>query len=89
MQWKDVTGYSQGDKDRAPTSWSAYAGHFKISVTCSHVYYPGTWVAHAEPFFREFKLGVDSADAAKAKAVALVKEQLEAALLALSSHQDK
>ena len=85
MKWKDVTGYSQSDKERVPTSWSTSAGSIKISVTCSHIYYKGVWIAHAEPFFRERTLGVDSAGAAKAKAVALVKEQLEIALSALAN----
>lgn len=80
--WKDVTSYSQNG-DRTPKSWQLNLGDFRVTITCGHLYYPGEWVAHCDPFFREKKLDVEAVDQAKAKAISMVRERLERAVAAL------
>ena len=54
-EWKDVTCYSRGDKDREPTTWKAdYGDRFSVSITCAHIYHPGQWVMHCHA------LGIDT-----------------------------
>jgi hypothetical protein len=48
-QWKDVTQFSQGDKERKPSVFKAKLGRFTVVVLNSHRDYPGVWVMHLEP----------------------------------------
>lgn len=50
MNWKDTTSYSR-DKARIPTTWSVNVAGIRITVTSSHLYYPGQWVVHCSPWF--------------------------------------
>ncbi len=34
--WKDITTYSQGDKERIPRSWQMDIGMFRLIVTRKH-----------------------------------------------------
>lgn len=49
MTWKDTTSFSQGDKLRTPTTWSAEAGVFRVIVTRGHINYRGKWIMHIYP----------------------------------------
>ena len=86
MQWKDTTGYSR-DKPRIATSWSVYlADELKITVTCGHIYHPGEWVVHCEPWFNTRPLGKDVVHASQAqeKALELVREKVAKIAAALA-----
>ena len=82
-EWKDSTSYSRGG-DRTPMTWTLSANDFRITVTCGHIYYRGIWIAHCDPFFREYELGVKTKEAAQYKAIQMVRERLEKSLAALS-----
>lgn len=88
LTWKDTTSYSR-DRERIPTTWTAQIPHFRITVTCGHIYYQGKWIMHCEPFFRERELDVASKEEAQAKAIAMVKPLLEAALSALTAPEPR
>jgi len=45
-EWKDITTFSQSDKERKPTSFEAREGSLRITITCGHVTYKPEWVMH-------------------------------------------
>jgi hypothetical protein len=55
MEWKDITIYSQGDKERVPSVLEAKIDGFNIRVH-RHIYYPGTWLLSCH------QLGIDNKD---------------------------
>ena len=61
-KWADTTSYSQGDKQRVPTTWSVKLGHYTLTVLCSHIYYPKQWICHFSPFLdtHDLKLKADT-----------------------------
>ena len=77
MEWKDTTSYSRG-KERIPICWSAKIGRLRVSVLSSHIYYPGQWVMHCKPFYDTHKLDVETKEQAQAKALQLVKKEIDA-----------
>lgn len=81
IEWKDVTGYSQGDKERRPTAWRAViASGFSISVVSSHIYHKGKWVVHCAPWFDTTPIPGSieewNKDAAQQEALRMVREKL-------------
>lgn len=86
-QWKDCTGYSQGDRDRIPTSWQIIVGPLRVTVTCGHIYYKGKWIMHCDPFFREKPLGddINGARDAQNRALAMVRSKLQEAQTAIAA----
>ena len=46
--WKDATSYSQGDKERKPTSFEVASGELRIYITCRHISYRGEWIMHCK-----------------------------------------
>lgn len=54
MEWKDVTTYSRGDKERKPTTWEIKGGSLKIDVTCGYIHRKGEWIMHC------FAVGIDT-----------------------------
>ena len=75
MKWRDTTGYSKGGP-KEPTTWTTNIGRLRLTVTSSHVYYPGQWVFYCEPFYNTHKLGYGSMEEAQAKALQLVREEV-------------
>lgn len=77
--WKDVTSYSQGDKERIPTAFECRSGDLRIYITCGHINYRGEWVMHCQA------LGIDTLhlktvktfDEAKARSVKIVSMKLD------------
>lgn len=68
--WKDITSYSQGEKERVPTTYEAVAGTLRIVITNGHIYHKGEWVAHIRPFGIDTKpLKAKTLDDAKAEAI--------------------
>lgn len=76
MEWKDTSSYSRGGEN-VPHCWTAKAGRLRITVTNGHIYYPGKWVMHCAPFFDTHKLDVDTKEEAQAKAVELVRAEID------------
>lgn len=52
--WKDITSYSQGCKERIPTTYEDKAGLIRIVVTCGHRDYRPEWVMHC------YQLNIDT-----------------------------
>ena len=72
MEWKDVTTYSRGQKERTPTAWQISSGTPRVYITNDHLHYKGLWIMHC------FKVGIDTKQIAAdnledAKAMALKK----------------
>ncbi len=87
-QWKDTTGYSRGDTERVPTTWSLDTGDIRITVTCGHLYYKGSWVMHCDPWFNTYPLKIaDTATAIEAqrKALSLVRQRITTLVEALNN----
>jgi hypothetical protein len=58
--WKNVTSYSQGEKDRRPRSLELKFPHgFRLVIVWNHLYYPGEWVCHFTPLFECCRLDLD------------------------------
>ena len=85
--WKDVTSYSQGDKDRKPTAFEAVSGELRIYITCGHIHYNGDWIMHCKA------LGIDtlhmktckSQDDAEKRAIHNVRLKLKRLIESLSA----
>ncbi len=80
-QWKDTTGYSRGDTERVPTTWSLDARDIMITVTCGHIYCKGSWVMHCRPWFDTYPLKIAdtaTAEEAQREALSLVKRRIAA-----------
>lgn len=77
-KWKDITSYSQGDKERVPRVWKIHFGDFELTVH-RHIYYdPKMWLA-SSPLFERREMGEDLEEAKK-KAIELLKSKLTTAI---------
>jgi hypothetical protein len=81
--WKDITSYSRGDKERIPTIFSLNAGNFRIVIMNSHIYYKGLWVLDAAPFFNLVQLKAKTKEEAQEEAVHIVRKELKRSLRSL------
>lgn len=89
--WKDITSYSRGDKDRTPTTWALQlGGGLRITVTKGHIYYQGIWVMHCEAVnIHALELGIADAmplEQAQQAAIDRVWVRLSTWVEALSGH---
>lgn len=65
MEWKDISSFSQGQKDRTPTTFEAKFGKLRLVVT-RHIHHePTDWLIRCDPFFAEVIHGDKSAGIAK------------------------
>lgn len=49
IEWKDVTSYSQGQREKIePTAWECRIEGIRIWVSCGHIYYPGQWIMNCD-----------------------------------------
>lgn len=56
MKWTDATSYSQG-KERIQHAWRTEPTKgFSITVLDDHLYHPGEWVMHCDPWFHTHPL---------------------------------
>lgn len=77
FQWKDISSYSQGDASREPQSLEMLVGpHCRLIVT-RHLHYPGKWITRSS-FEIQHVLDAVTLDEAKAEAIKLLKEQVNA-----------
>lgn len=72
LTWKDITSFSQEDKERKPTCWEANVGGLRITITNGHLHCPGEWVMHCRPWFNTYPLKVDTREEAMERALLLV-----------------
>lgn len=87
-EWKDITSYSRGDREREPTSYRLALGRLHVTVTSGHIYYKGRWVMHCAPFYDTYPLeGVDTLEDAKTRALALVSVEIDKIVAALKAAQ--
>ncbi len=76
--WNDSTRYSQGDKQRTPTSFSARSGSIDITVPCDHLDHKGQWIMHCKTLgIKEYPLDATNREDTQQKATVLVKAKLE------------
>lgn len=76
--WKDVTGYSRGDKKREPTTFEAQEQALRVVVTCGHIYHAPEWVMHCHALSLDtypLKKG-SSKEQAQSEALEIVKKRL-------------
>lgn len=88
MKWKDISSFSQGDKQRIPYAWECQPhADLRITITRGHIDYPGKWVMHCYPWFTCRELKADPADLASAQAIAmeLVRDRVAAISAALAA----
>ena len=78
MKWKDITTYSQGDKERIPCWWKANLETIDLRVGNKHIYVEeDKWIMHCEKFgFDIHILESDNEEDAKKEAVELVKAKI-------------
>lgn len=87
MEWKDTTSYRR-DAERVPTAWTTHIGRLRITITCAHIYYPGRWVFHCQPFFDTYELkGAETKEQAQEMALTLVKKEIDAIIADIESAQ--
>jgi hypothetical protein len=82
MNWKNITSYSQGQKDHPVETTEIRPSGFRIVVTRLRGI-TGKWFLSCE-FFDRRQLTSEALEDAQAEAVALVKERLTAILADLS-----
>jgi hypothetical protein len=86
MEWRDTTGYAQGERDRSngPRIWSVKVAGLRISVVKGHIYYRSSWVMHCAPWFDTHEIGPDTltAEQAQGEALRLVGDKLESLYIA-------
>ena len=83
--WKNISSYSQGEKDRTPTTFEFRAGRLRIVVT-RHIHFPkDVWVASAEPFFKLIELKNKDSEAARVEALMLLRSHLDESRAALNA----
>lgn len=79
MRWRDASSYSRGERGViAPTAWELDCGPVKITVH-HYIGCGANWFVSSEVVgLRTHDLKTDDVEAAKASAVALVKQRLKA-----------
>lgn len=75
MNWKDITTYSQNDKERIPRIWHINVGPFRVSVHRHRHYEPDQWLLSTVPALFDCEL-LSSGDLEEAKCQALAKLQV-------------
>ncbi len=83
LLWTDSTTYSRDCTGQVATSFSAKCGQVRLTVTCGHVYYPGQWIGHALPLFKERVLSAKTREEAQEELVILVRHWLTEAMTAI------
>jgi hypothetical protein len=83
--WKNVTSYSQGDKERKPRTWEARFGGLRIVVTRHMDYEKDQWVLRCHDLHLERLLASKDVKEAACQARAMVQAHLEQLLRDLSA----
>jgi hypothetical protein len=83
IQWDDTSSYSRGE-ERIPHCWTAKVAVFRVSVLDNHIYYPGTWIMHCDPFFSTRELKAETREQAMSEALRLLYCEIDQAHKLLS-----
>lgn len=85
MNWKDVSSFARGEKDRTPISWELRFGDFRMSLS-HHIDSPGEWVLKCPPMFTHLTVGKigDDVGSLKLSSVNLIRLALESSLRELN-----
>src|ERR1700729_3183895 len=76
LVWRDTTSYSR-DRERIATTWTiTLQPGFSVTVTKGHIYYPGQWVMHCEPWFNTRPIEAESEERANAIAIDLIAQKI-------------
>lgn len=79
-KWKDISSFSQGDKERTPNSFELRPnGHVRLAVH-RHRSAPTTWHLTCAPWFDTHPLRAEDANTAKRYAVEMVRDRASALL---------
>ena len=76
IEWKDISSFSQGEKDKTPKTFETYVVSFRIVVTRHIGFKPDEWILRCEPMFKYYIIGIGSAEEAQGAAIVAVREQL-------------
>ena len=83
--WKDISSYSQREKDRTPKTWQFISNGVLLVVT-RHIHLsPDVWAARCEPSVSLVELKSKDIDDAKKEAVSLVVNSLTKAIAGFSA----
>lgn len=84
IKWKDVSSYSQTDKEREPKAYEVRVGFFRL-VVHRHIHYPKTtWLASCD-LFSNMSLSNTNINSAKEEALQMLKIRLTQSLSAIES----
>ena len=87
--WVDSTTYSRDDKVRRQTGWGLKMPSYRITITRGHRDYPNQFVMHCYAAGIDTLLlngiGVEDVDAAKEKALAIVRMRFNKYLMELNT----
>jgi len=87
--WRDVSSFSQGEKDRTPRTWHAQFGRFKMTLTRHSRHAPDAWVATVDGVFERREMGSKDVREAACQARAMLQDELETAIKALIGANDE
>jgi len=84
--WKDVSSFSQSNKDRVPWCFEAQFGRFRLVVHRHKDYPPDQWLATCYPgVFEHRELPSKDITEAKRQAATLLQVELQNALSQIAS----
>lgn len=83
--WRDVTSYSQSDKDRTPRTWEVRFGGLRITVTRHIDYKKDQWLLCCNNLNLKRPLASKDVKEAACQAKAMVQAHLEQLLRDLSA----
>lgn len=84
-EWRDVSSFSQLDKDRTPRTWEIRLDWLKVTVT-RHIHYPeDAWVLQCRMLSGDHQLVSHEIEAAKTEALTALQGLLQPALAALQA----
>ena len=78
-QWKDITSYGYGDKERKPTSYCLLLlPDLSITIIHNHIYFRGTWIMDCYNFGINLHVlsGANTVEQAQAAAIEVVRLKL-------------
>ncbi len=89
LVWVDSTTYSRDRAGQVATSFSAQCGPIRLDVTCGHIHYPGEWIGHAYPLFKERILSAKTREEAQDELVMAVRNWLTDAMAVIKKKADE
>ena len=80
-RWKDITSFSETDKERMPRTWELSFGGFRLIVTRHRAFAPDMWVMTCAPWWTmPIEIGAMDVDLARRIAIDRVRFELQKAI---------